>query len=403
MKFINSSRLFTASCFALVTTAFAFAIRAGILENLGDDFGLSKEQLGWFNFAVLGFGFPIATLAGGFLYNNLGPKKMMLLALAAHLSGIIMTITATGYMMLLVSSFLIGFGNGMVEAACNPLIAGMYNENKTKMLNKFHVWFPGGIFIGALISQFMTSANMGWQMQIAVMLLPCIAYAILFWGQEFPEGRDAGQASLSSNLAGMATPLFVFMSICMLLTANTELTIQQWVGPLLTQSGAKPMVILALTTALMAVGRYFAGPIIHKLNPSGVLWASSIIATIGVYLLSTTTGAGTTYLAAIMFAVGVCYFWPTMLGFVGEYIPKSGALGMSVVGGLGMLATGLAQPIVGQWIDASKSEASARGLTDKAADLFAGQATLSNLLFFPMALVVAFGALWFLMRKNNSN
>jgi MFS transporter, putative metabolite:H+ symporter len=76
---------------------------------------------------------------------------------------------------------------------------------------------------------------------------------------------------------------------------------------------------------------------------------------------------------------------------------------MSVVGGLGMLATGLAQPIVGQWIDSSKAEASARGLTDQAADLFAGQATLSNLLFFPMALVVAFGALWFLMRKNHSN
>jgi MFS transporter, putative metabolite:H+ symporter len=403
MKFINSSRLFTASCFALVTTAFAFAIRAGILESLGDDFGLTKQQLGYFNLAVLGIGFPIATLAGGFLYNSLGPKKMMLLALVAHLSGILMTITATGFMMLLISSFLIGFGNGMVEAACNPLIAGMYNENKTKMLNKFHVWFPGGIFLGSLISQFMTSQHMGWQMQIAVMLLPCIAYAILFWGQEFPEGRDAGQSSLGSNLAGMATPLFVFMAICMLLTANTELTIQQWVGPLLKQSGAQPMVILALTTALMAVGRYFAGPIIHKLNPSGVLWASAIIATIGVYLLSTTTGAGTTYIAAIMFALGVCYFWPTMLGFVGEYIPKSGALGMSVVGGLGMLATGLAQPIVGQWIDASKAEASSRGLTDKAADLFAGQATLSNLLFFPMALVVAFGALWFLMRKNHSN
>jgi MFS transporter, putative metabolite:H+ symporter len=403
MKFINSSRLFTASCFALITTAFAFAIRAGILENLGKDFGLSKEQLGWFNWAVLGVGFPIATLAGGFLYNNLGPKKMMFLALAAHLSGIIMTIFANGFIMLLVSSFLIGFGNGMVEAACNPLIAGMYNEKKTAMLNKFHVWFPGGIFIGALISQFMSSANMGWQMQIAVMLIPCLAYAILFWGQEFPEGKAAGQTSLASNLAGMASPLFVFMTICMLLTANTELTTQQWVGSLLKQSGAQPMLILALTTALMAVGRYFAGPVIHRLNPTGVLWASSIIASLGIYLLSTTTGAGTTYLAAIMFAVGVCYFWPTMLGFVGEYIPQSGALGMSVVGGAGMLATGLAQPIVGKWIDDSKAAASARGLTDAAADLAAGQATLNNLLFFPLALVVAFGALWFLYRGKHTH
>ena len=126
---VNTTRLFTAACFALVTTAFAFAIRAGILESLSDEFGLTKEQLGYFNLLVLGIGFPIATVAGGMLYNNLGPKKMMVLALIAHLAGILMTIGATGYTMLLVSSFLIGFGNGMVEAACNPMIAGMYRDN----------------------------------------------------------------------------------------------------------------------------------------------------------------------------------------------------------------------------------------------------------------------------------
>lgn len=393
----NASRLFTASCFALVTTAFAFAIRAGILESLGDTFGLSKEQLGFFNLLVLGIGFPIATVTGGFLYNSLGPKKMMMLALIAHLVGILMTIGATGYTMLLVSSFLIGFGNGMVEAACNPLIAGMYSQNKTTMLNKFHVWFPGGIFLGALISQFMTGVGLGWQLQIAVMLIPCLAYAYLFWGQKFPEAEHAGQTSLASNLSGMISPLFFFMVFCMVLTANTELSTQQWVGFLLKQSGAKPMLVLALTTGLMAVGRYFAGPVIHRFNPTGVLWGSAIIAAMGIYMMSITTGP-VTYLAAILFAVGVCYFWPTMLGFVGEYIPKSGALGMSVVGGAGMLATGIAQPIVGGWLDAAKNEATSRGLTGEAADLVAGQATLQHLLTFPLILIVAFGILWFYMR-----
>jgi MFS family permease len=393
----NASRLFTASCFALITTAFAFAIRAGILESLGDDFGLSKEQLGYFNLLVLGIGFPIATVLGGILYNNLGPKKMMMLALGAHLIGILMTIGATGYTMLLVSSFLIGFGNGMVEAACNPLIAGMYSHNKTTMLNKFHVWFPGGIFIGALISQFMTGAGLGWQLQIAVMLLPCLAYAYLFWGQKFPEAEHAGQTSLGANLAGMASPLFFFMVFCMVLTANTELSTQQWVGFLLKQSGAQPMLVLALTTGLMAVGRYFAGPVIHRFNPTGVLWGSAIIAAMGIYMMSITTGP-VTYLAAILFAIGVCYFWPTMLGFVGEYIPKSGALGMSVVGGAGMLATGIAQPIVGGWLDAAKNEATGRGLSGDAADLVAGQVTLQHLLTFPLILIVAFGVLWFYMR-----
>ncbi len=393
----NHSRLFMASCFALVTTAFAFAIRAGILESLGDDFGLTKEQLGYFNLLVLGIGFPIATVTGGILYNNLGPKKMMMLALVAHLAGILMTIGANGYAMLLVSSFLIGFGNGMVEAACNPLIAGMYSHNKTTMLNKFHVWFPGGIFIGALVSQFMTSAAMGWQLQIAVMLIPCLAYAYLFWGQKFPEAEAAGQTSLGSNLSGMMNPLFFFIAFCMILTANAELSTQQWVGSLLKQSQAQPMLILALTTGLMAVGRYFAGPVIHRLNPTGVLLISAILATLGIYTMSVTTGPAI-YMAAILFALGVCYFWPTMLGFTSEYIPRSGALGMSVVGGVGMLATGIAQPIVGGWLDAAKAKATASGLSGDAADLVAGQAALGNLVMFPAILIVAFGALYFYMR-----
>lgn len=399
MKNFNASRLFTASCFALVTTSFAFAIRAGILSELGDKFGLTGEQLGFINLLVLGIGFPIATVAGGLLYNNLGPKKMMLLALASHLAGILLTMTATGYPMLLFSSFLIGFGNGMVEAACNPMIAAMYSSNKTTMLNRFHVWFPGGLFLGALISQAITSAGGTWQMQIGVMLIPTIVYAYLFWGQKFPEAEDAGQANIGSNLAGMMTPLFFFMVFCMLLTANTELTTSQWVGPLLEKSGAKPMLVLALTTGLMAVGRFFAGPVIHRLNPTGVLWASSICAALGIFLLSKATG-GLVYLAAVMFAVGVCYFWPTMLGFVGEYLPKSGALGMSIVGGAGMLATGLAQPIVGRWIDEAKTAAAATTTDPAMVDLLAGQATLSKLLIFPCILILAFGGLWFFMKKR---
>ena len=397
MNNFNPSRLFTASCFALVTTAFAFAIRAGILNELRDKLGLDGQQLGLINQMVLGIGFPIATIVGGLLYNELGPKRMVWIAFFCHIVGIISTIFASSFEMLLVSSFFVGFGNGAVEAACNPMIAAMFSNNKTTMLNRFHVWFPGGIFLGALISQFITGAGMSWQVQVGVMLIPTLAYAFLFWGQKFPEAEAAGQAKLSDNIRGMLNPLYLFMLLCMVLTANTELSTQQWVGPLLQSSGAQPMIILALTTGLMAIGRFYAGPVIHRFNPTGVLWGSAIMATIGIYLLGHSTGA-MTYVAAILFAVGVCYFWPTMLGFVGEYIPKSGALGMSLIGGMGMFATGLAQPVVGRWIDSAKESAEASGLTGAAAELAAGQATLGNLIIFPLILIGACGLLWFYIR-----
>ena len=105
------------------------------------------------------------------------------------------------------------------------------------------------------------------------------------------------------------------------------------------------MLILAMVTGVMAVGRYFAGPIVHKLNPVGVLFMSAIVSTLAIYLLSVVDGKSL-YFVAILFAFGVCYFWPTMIGFVSEYLPKTGALGMSLVGGAGMLATGIWQPVI---------------------------------------------------------
>lgn len=394
---INRERLFLASCVALTVTAMTFALRAGLLNELGTEFGLSDTQLGWVN-SMAFLGFPLATIIGGLLYNELGPKKMMYAAFASHLLGLILTIYAGGYIGLLVSTFLIGFANGSVEAACNPLIAELYPNKKTAMLNKFHVWFPGGIVIGSLVSLFMSGQDFGWQSQIAIMILPTIVYAYLFFGQEFPDGENI-EKSTSNNIKNLMTPLFFFFAFCMTLTATAELGTQQWIEKILGSTGAHPMVILAMVTGLMAVGRYFAGPVIHRLNPIGVLWMSSIIATLGILAMSMATG-NMVYVAAILFAVGVMYFWPTMIGSVAEYLPKTGALGMSLVGGAGMFATAMWQPVIGGWLDSERAKATASGLTGDAVELAAGQATLDNLAFFPFVLIFLFGGLYFYMRKK---
>ncbi|HMQ48081.1 MAG TPA: MFS transporter [Saprospiraceae bacterium] len=396
MENINNKRLFNASCIALVVTAMTFAIRAGILSQLGKDFNLSDRELGFVNQMAF-LGFPLATIFGGLLYNVFGPKRLMWLAFTCHILGLLLTIYAGGFWGLLISTFFIGFANGTVEAACNPMIANMFATNQTTMLNRFHVWFPGGIVIGSLVSKFMTDMDMGWQAQIAIMIAPTLLYAYLFFGQVFPKSENI-ETSTSVNLKNLLTPLYLFMIICMTLTATAELGTQQWVERILGKAGASPMLVLALVTGLMAIGRYFAGPVVHRLNPTGVLWASSIIATLGILMMSMATG-GMVYLAAILFAIGVCYFWPTMIGFTAEYIPKTGALGMSLMGGAGMFATSIWQPIIGGWLDKERASALASGLTADEADLIAGQATLDNLAVFPAILIIAFGILFFNRKK----
>ncbi|MCE7066824.1 sugar MFS transporter [Dyadobacter sp. CY326] len=394
---INSDRLFNASCFALITTAFSFSIRAGILPQLGVEFNLTAEQLGFIN-SMFFAGFPLSMIIGGLVYHSVGPRIIMQVALVCHIIGILLTIYAGGYTGLLVSTFFIGIGNGCTEAACNPMIADTYDGLKmNKMLNRFHMWFPGGIVVGSLISKFMTDANLGWQAQIWVIMIPTVIYAFLFWGQAFPKPHIAGVTSIGENLKAMATPLFIFIFACMALTAISEFGPQQWTGLIMSKSGASPMLILALVTGLMALIRFFAAPIVKVLGATGILWGSSILAAIGIYLFSTVTG-GAAYAAAVIFAMGVGLFWPTMIGFIAQNVPLSGALGMSIVGGVGMFSTAIWQPVIGRWLDDAKAEKIAAGLTGDEMELAAGQATLSTMIIFPAILIVAFGILFFWMK-----
>jgi MFS family permease len=148
----------------------------------------------------------------------------------------------------------------------------------------------------------------------------------------------------------------------------------------------------------MAVGRYFGGDFVHKFDQTGVLLGSAVLTAIGIFLLSTLTGS-TVYLGAGVFALGVCFFWPNMIGLVAEKIPKSGALGMSVVGAIGMFFTGNLQPIIGGWIDSAHEKAVVMGLTGDQLELAAGQNTLQNLITFPVILIVLFVILLFWVKK----
>ncbi len=424
MSNINPSRLFTASCVALTVTSMTFAIRAGMLGPLGKEFNLSEEELAWIA-GMAFFGFPVATTIGGFFVDQIGMKRLMWIAFGAHLLGLVLTIFAGGFWTLFISTFFVGFANGMVEAVCNPLVASMFPNNKTVMLNRFHVWFPGGIVIGSLVAAGMNYVGMAWQLQVATILLPTLVYGWLFWGHSFPRTeRVTSGVSTAAMFKAVTGPLFLFMALCMFFTANTELSTNQWIDKLLGSAGANALLILALVNGLMALGRFFGGPLIHRLNPSGILLGSAIFSVIGVYMLRTMEGPSL-YAAAVVFALGVCYFWPTMLGFVSENVPKSGALGLSLVGGVGMLGNWAYQTFyIGPKLDMEKkAQALSMGYQEVSSlsgealqkflnalpketldqiELAAGRSVLSNINLLPIFLVLAFAALWFYMRSRKN-
>lgn len=182
---IPRKQLFTASCLALLVTSLSFGIRAGILGKLGTDFNLNASELGTIA-ATAFWGFPLAVVIGGFIVDIVGMKRLLEMAFLFHLAGIILTITATGYWSLFFSTLLIGIANGTVEAACNPLVASLFSDNKTTKLNHFHLWFPGGIVIGTLIVFVLNKFGVPWQIEVATMLIPTLIYGYLFFKLKFP-------------------------------------------------------------------------------------------------------------------------------------------------------------------------------------------------------------------------
>ena len=390
---MNPSRLFKASCIALIVTAMSFALRGAATAAWVSQFNLTNEQAGWVNGTAF-WGFTLAMVVGGPLVDALGLRRIIGVAFVGHAAGIVLTLAAWDFWSLFVGTLLFGIANGSVEAACNPLVASLFPTNQTTKLNHFHVWFPGGIVIGGLLSFLFGKLGLGWHAQFTTMVVPLAAYGFLFFGQTFPRtARVERGESTASMFAACLSPGFLFMVACMLLTAATELGPGQWIPSILEHAGVSGILVLVWITGLMAIGRMFAGPFVHRLSPIGMLVASASISTVGLYAMSHTTGV-MLFAAATVFAFGVCFFWPTMLGFVAENFPKTGALGLAIMGGAGMLSVSFVLPIIGGWYDAGiAARAPAVAPTKEALAAIqaaAGLEALGKVALLPAILTVAF-------------
>jgi fucose permease len=253
-----------------------------------------------------------------------------------------------------------------------------------------------------------------WQIQVAVMLIPTLIYGYMVSKLKFPvTERVAAGVSTGEMYKSLLNPLFIFMIICMFGTAITELFTGQWIDVLLKNVTDNPILLLTLETGVMVVGRGLAEPVVHRLSPQGVLLISAVLSALGIYLLGHTTG-NMVFVGALIFGMGVCYFWPTMIGFVSENLPKTGAVGLNLMGGAGMFAVSIYMMLMGSHYDklladklpagadlktymgAAPGTEMANALTE--AKKAAGPQILDTTLVIPIILVVAFAGLVFYMR-----
>ncbi len=414
---IKKTQLFNASCVALIVTALAFATRGSFVEAWAAEFNLTHTQVGWIVGTAF-WGFTLAMVFGGPLVDIIGLGRILAIAFFCHMIGIILTIIATGFWTLFISTLFIGIANGSVEAACNPLITSMYTEEKTRRLNRFHAWFPTGIVIGGLLVYLFTNIGLSdWRWAMAVMLIPTFVYGYMFLNKKFPETeRVTAGFSYKDMLKACYSPLFLFMAFCMLLTASTELGTNQWIAALLANVSDNPILLLVWISGIMALARQFGGTFVHNTRSTVILLFSAILAFIGLLMMGYTHGPVMVFTSAGIFALGIAFFWPTMLGFVSENIPQSGALGLAIMGGIGFLGGAIAQPVLGAIFDAQTAASvpagqvleiiknAAAGTQEAAtyaqAQLAGGANTLKYVSIVPALLIVFFTFLHFRKTKK---
>jgi MFS family permease len=372
----NANRLLIAGFMAILAAGVGFSIRAGILGDWGTQFGFTQTELGQITGGGL-VGFGIIILLGALIADAVGYGRLMIFAFIMHFLSAIITLAATpifkatgnkdaAYWCLYIGMFMFAIGNGTAEAVVNPLVATLFPKNKTHYLNILHAGWPGGLVVGGLASYFMVS-KVSWEIQMTLFMIPVVFYGALCLGQKFPKSEASIHGvKFGEMLAEFAAPILLLLLFIHALLGYVELGTDSWISNItgnILASREKGLLLFVYTSTLMFALRFFAGPIVEKISPLGLLFAGAACGAIGLILLGYVQTGLLVVIAATVYGIGKTFLWPTMLAVVSERFPKGGAITIGAMGGVGMLSAGL---LGGPGIGYNQDHHAAKTLQEKA-------------------------------------
>jgi MFS family permease len=425
----NKRAIFWICVLALFTAAISFSIRTGAsgaikAAVLDPTVPLRSGEL---IAAALGYsflGFALSLLVISPFLDVFGAKRVVLLAAASFIVGPLLILFSPNagdpgavYLMLSVGMVISGIGWGATEASINPVTAALYPDEKTKELNILHAWWPAGIVVGGLVSLlFLQQLNLSWQVLIAMIPVPAVVFGIWAMGQRFPatESTAMGVPFKEMLAEPFKRPSFWIFPAIMFLTASAELAPGSWVEVALTQTiGMSGIVVLIYISVIMFVMRHFAGALEHRFSDMGLLCLSTIPAAVGLYLLSVASSPFTALVAATLWALGVCFMWPTMLAAVARRYPRGGSWTIGILGFAGAMAIYFVLPEIGKIYDKAKLKAAGgeeafsaliQGSPEMQQALaYAAERSFKAIAIIPAILFVIFGIVWLVERSRGSS
>lgn len=411
----NAKRLLWAGFTAILAAGVGFAIRGGILDNWGREYGFTGSELGAIGGA--GFtGFCFGIIIGGIVADKIGYGKLVIAAFLFHVLSAFVTFAAMdgmekmeAYNYLYWGTFIFAVANGTLEAVANPLVATIFPNNRTHYLNILHASWPAGMILGGAAGWVLDDGmELHWKWQLALFLVPTAIYGLMFLGQKMPKS-EASEQGLSLGemfkdvgilgglvvcyllalflggvvgndmvgygiggallvLIGVITNfsigswllfvLFVVHALVGAVELGTDGWIQNITGNILTSGEGK--ILFVFTSAVMFALRFCAEFIEKKigLSPVGLLFVCAVTAAVGLVLTSYVTTFAMAILALTVYGIGKTFFWPTMLAVASDRFPRTGAVAISIMGGIGMMSAGLlGSPGLGYFKDRYSGEA----------------------------------------------
>jgi MFS family permease len=423
----NRRALFWICVLALFTAAVSFSIRTGASGAMKAALLDPVDPLhsGELIAAALGYsflGFALSLLIISPLLDLFGAKRIILLASACYILGpLLILMSPVGgdidgvYGILTAGMVISGVGWGATEASINPVVAALYPEDKTGKLNILHAWWPAGIVVGGVASLiFFQQLGLGWQALIALIPISGVVFGGWALTQRFPktESNAMGVPFKEMLAEPFKRPGFWIFPAIMFLTASAELAPGSWVDVALTQTVGMPgIVVLIYVSAIMFIMRHFAGPLAHRLSDMGLLCMCTISAAIGLYLLSIASSPFTALFAATLWALGVCFMWPTMLAAVSRRYPRGGPWSIGILGFAGAMAIYLVLPEIGKIYDKAKLEAAggdqAFAALQPGAELqkvlaYAAERSFQVIAIIPVILFAIFGIVWLVEKRRGT-
>jgi len=349
--------IFFASFMTLIAAGVGFAIRGGVLGDWGAQYGFTNLELGRITGGGL-VGFGAVILFASLFIDRVGYKPILLIAFVLHVLSAVLTLAATPvynamgaaatFNCLYWGMFLFAVANGLCEAVINPLVATLYPKQKSHYLNILHAGWPGGLIIGGIFAACFVGGGafvtkLQWEIPMALFLVPTLIYGVIVLKEKFPESEaKAAGVSFGEMVGQFASPLLLFLLVLHACVGYVELGTDSWISKItesiLTGQG---LILFIYASSIMFVLRFFAGPIVEKINPVGLLVMSASLGSLGLYLIGSSEAAVMVWISMTIYALGKTFLWPTMLGVVGDRFPKGGALTMGAMGGIGMLSAGL--------------------------------------------------------------